>query len=106
MRALLGVGQGSDAESRLVVLRWNGDAGDAATIAFIGKGVVFDAGRISIKPADSMEDVKADMAGAASRAPSTPLPLARPSLGQSRSFPRLVQRRVSLLSLSAVMPVW
>jgi leucyl aminopeptidase len=65
MRALLGVGQGSENESRLVVLRWNGGAADAAPIAFVGKGVVFDTGGISIKPAASMEDMKGDMAGAA-----------------------------------------
>jgi leucyl aminopeptidase len=65
MRALLGVGQGSENESRLVVLRWNGGAADAAPVAFVGKGVVFDTGGISIKPAASMEDMKGDMAGAA-----------------------------------------
>lgn len=65
MRALLGVGQGSEAGSRLVVLRWNGGAEGAAPVAFVGKGVVFDSGGISIKPAASMEDMKGDMAGAA-----------------------------------------
>ncbi len=65
MRALLGVGQGSECESRLVVLKWNGGAAGAAPIAFVGKGVVFDSGGISIKPAASMEDMKGDMAGAA-----------------------------------------
>jgi leucyl aminopeptidase len=65
MRALLGVGQGSENESRLVVLRWNGGEAGAAPIAFVGKGVVFDTGGISIKPAASMEDMKGDMAGAA-----------------------------------------
>lgn len=65
MRALLGVGQGSEAGIRLVVLRWSGGAEGAAPIAFVGKGVVFDSGGISIKPAASMEDMKGDMAGAA-----------------------------------------
>jgi leucyl aminopeptidase len=65
LRALLGVGQGSENESRLVVLRWNGGAPGAQPIAFVGKGVVFDTGGISIKPAASMEDMKGDMAGAA-----------------------------------------
>ncbi len=65
MRALLGVGQGSENESKLVVLRWNGGKPDAAPLAFVGKGVVFDTGGISIKPAASMEDMKGDMAGAA-----------------------------------------
>jgi leucyl aminopeptidase len=65
MRALLGVGQGSTQESQVVVLRWNGGEPGAAPLAFIGKGVVFDSGGISIKPAASMEDMKGDMAGAA-----------------------------------------
>ena len=65
MRALLGVGQGSEEGSRLVVLRWPGGAEGAAPVAFVGKGVVFDTGGISIKPAASMEDMKGDMAGAA-----------------------------------------
>ncbi|MDR6951894.1 leucyl aminopeptidase [Ancylobacter sp. 3268] len=65
MRALLGVGQGSDEESQVVVMRWNGGKSDAAPVAFIGKGVVFDTGGISIKPAAGMEDMKGDMAGAA-----------------------------------------
>ncbi|MBS7545934.1 leucyl aminopeptidase [Ancylobacter oerskovii] len=65
MRALLGVGQGSDEESQVVVMRWNGGKSDSAPVAFIGKGVVFDTGGISIKPAAGMEDMKGDMAGAA-----------------------------------------
>lgn len=66
MGALLGVGQGSERESQLVVLRWQG-AADAATapVAFIGKGVTFDSGGISIKPAGGMEDMKWDMGGSA-----------------------------------------
>jgi leucyl aminopeptidase len=66
MRALLGVNQGSTNECRVVVMRWNG-AKDAAArpVAFIGKGVCFDTGGISIKPAGGMEDMKGDMAGAA-----------------------------------------
>ena len=66
MGALLGVGQGSRHDSRLVVMRWNGGAKGTAPLAFIGKGVCFDTGGISIKPAASMEDMKGDMAGAAS----------------------------------------
>jgi leucyl aminopeptidase len=65
MNALLGVAQGSEHEPRLVVMRWNGGKKDASPIAFIGKGVCFDTGGISIKPAGSMEDMKGDMAGAA-----------------------------------------
>lgn len=66
MRALLGVGQGSHNESQVVIMRWNGarDA-KAQPVAFIGKGVTFDTGGISIKPAGGMEDMKGDMAGAA-----------------------------------------
>ncbi len=65
MRALLGVGQGSVRDSRVVVMRWNGGKKGVAPVAFIGKGVCFDTGGISIKPAQGMEDMKGDMAGAA-----------------------------------------
>jgi leucyl aminopeptidase len=66
MGSLLGVGQGSIRESQLAIMRWNGAADPAAQpIAFIGKGVCFDTGGISIKPADGMEDMKWDMGGAA-----------------------------------------
>ncbi|MEA2951571.1 MAG: leucyl aminopeptidase [Alphaproteobacteria bacterium] len=65
MNALLGVGQGSERESRVVVMRWNGGKSGTPPVAFIGKGVCFDTGGISIKPAASMEDMKGDMAGAA-----------------------------------------
>jgi leucyl aminopeptidase len=66
--ALLGVSQGSDMEPRVVVMRWNGAGtgkrAKAKPLAFIGKGVTFDSGGISIKPAAGMEDMKWDMAGA------------------------------------------
>ena len=65
MNALLGVGQGSVHESRCVIMRWNGGKRGTEPVAFIGKGVCFDTGGISIKPAASMEDMKGDMAGAA-----------------------------------------
>ena len=65
MNALLGVGQGSARESRVVVMRWNGGKAGDAPVAFIGKGVCFDTGGISIKPAAGMEDMKGDMGGAA-----------------------------------------
>ena len=65
MGALLGVGQGSAHESKLVVMRWNGGKRGVDPVAFIGKGVCFDSGGISIKPAQGMEDMKGDMAGAA-----------------------------------------
>ena len=51
MGALLGVGQGSVARIRVVVMRWNGGKRGATPIAFIGKGVCFDTGGLSIKPA-------------------------------------------------------
>ncbi|MBP2297889.1 leucyl aminopeptidase [Azospirillum picis] len=67
MGALLGVSQGSAFEPRVVVMRWNGnpDAGDKRPVAFIGKGVTFDTGGISIKGAAGMEDMKWDMGGSA-----------------------------------------
>jgi len=65
MNALLGVGQGSAHETRVVVMRWNGGRKGDAPVAFIGKGVCFDTGGISIKSAAGMEDMKGDMAGAA-----------------------------------------
>jgi leucyl aminopeptidase len=64
MGALLGVSQGSVREGRLLVLKWNGGAVDAETLALVGKGVTFDTGGISIKPAAGMEDMKWDMGGA------------------------------------------
>lgn len=65
MGALLGVGQGSARPSRTVIMRWDGGKKGEAPVAFIGKGVCFDTGGISIKPAGSMEDMKGDMGGAA-----------------------------------------
>ena len=65
MHSLLGVGQGSARESKLVVMQWNGGAKDAKPVAFVGKGVTFDTGGISIKPAEGMEDMKWDMGGSA-----------------------------------------
>ena len=62
--ALLGVAQGSVNEPRVVVMRWDGAGGKAKPVAFVGKGVTFDTGGISIKPAAGMEDMKWDMAGA------------------------------------------
>jgi len=64
MGALLGVGQGSDIESQLVVMQWQGAAKSKTPIAFVGKGVTFDTGGISLKPAGGMEDMKWDMGGA------------------------------------------
>ena len=61
--SLLGVSQGSVNPPRMVVMQWKG-AGEDKPVAFIGKGVTFDTGGISIKPAGGMEDMKWDMAGA------------------------------------------
>jgi leucyl aminopeptidase len=63
MRTLLAVGQGSASPSKVVVMRWQG-GGDEAPFALVGKGVVFDTGGISIKPAGGMEDMTCDMGGA------------------------------------------
>ena len=66
MGALLGVGQGSVKPSRLVVMQWHGSKSKKAKpLCFVGKGVTFDSGGISIKPAAGMEDMKGDMGGAA-----------------------------------------
>jgi leucyl aminopeptidase len=65
MGAIYGVGQGSKHESQIVIMRWDGGRKKDAPVAVIGKGVCFDTGGISIKPAASMEDMKGDMAGAA-----------------------------------------
>jgi len=63
MRTLLCVGQGSDSPSKVVVMSWNG-GGKEAPFALVGKGVVFDTGGISMKPAGGMEDMTMDMGGA------------------------------------------
>jgi len=65
MNALLGVGQGSRKESKLVILKHNGGKKGEKPIAFVGKGVTFDTGGISIKPSANMEDMKTDMGGSA-----------------------------------------
>lgn len=66
MRALLAVGQGSESPSKVVVMRWRGEGADPdRPLALIGKGVVFDSGGISIKPAAGMEEMTMDMGGAA-----------------------------------------
>ncbi|MBV8977275.1 MAG: leucyl aminopeptidase [Alphaproteobacteria bacterium] len=66
MGALLGVGQGSERESQLVVMQWNGARGKAqAPVAFVGKGVCFDSGGLSLKTGQGMMGMKGDMGGAA-----------------------------------------
>ena len=64
MGSLLSVSAGSAREAQLLVLRWDGTGGTGDPIAFVGKGVTFDTGGISIKPAAGMEDMKWDMGGA------------------------------------------
>ncbi len=64
MGALLGVGQGSESPSSVVVMQWRGGPKDEAPFALVGKGVVFDTGGISIKPAGGMEEMTMDMGGA------------------------------------------
>jgi leucyl aminopeptidase len=76
MGALLGVAQGSERPARLLALEWLGGAASDKPVAFVGKGVTFDTGGISIKPAAGMEDMKWDMGGAAAVA-GTMLALAR-----------------------------
>ncbi|MDO8838237.1 MAG: leucyl aminopeptidase [Parvibaculum sp.] len=65
MGSLLGVGYGSQHESKLVVMRWMGGKAGEKPVAFVGKGVCFDTGGISLKPPAGMEDMKGDMGGAA-----------------------------------------
>ncbi|MFK7744133.1 MAG: leucyl aminopeptidase [Roseobacter sp.] len=64
MRTLLAVGQGSASPSKVVVMQWNGGKKGDAPLALVGKGVVFDTGGISLKPAGGMEDMTMDMGGA------------------------------------------
>ena len=63
MGSLLSVGQGSSSPSKVAIMSWNG-GGDEAPFALVGKGVVFDTGGISLKPAAGMEDMTGDMGGA------------------------------------------
>jgi leucyl aminopeptidase len=65
MNMLLAVGQGSERESQLVVMQWNGARNKKVPIAFVGKGVCFDSGGLSLKPGGSMMGMKGDMGGAA-----------------------------------------
>ena len=65
MRALLGVAQGSRNPPRMAIIEWKGGKAKEKPVAFVGKGVTFDTGGISIKPSAGMEDMKGDMGGAA-----------------------------------------
>ncbi len=65
MGSLLGVSQGSDEAARLIVLTYEGDPNNPEKLAFVGKGLTFDSGGISIKPAENMHEMKYDMSGGA-----------------------------------------
>ena len=65
MECFLKVGEGSDKEPKLIILRYHGNTKDKNKIGLIGKGVTFDSGGLSLKPSDSMIEMKSDMAGAA-----------------------------------------
>ncbi|MEM8686702.1 MAG: leucyl aminopeptidase [Pseudomonadota bacterium] len=65
METLLAVGYGSERESKLAIMRWSGGPRSQKPVAFVGKGVTFDTGGISLKPGAGMGDMKGDMGGAA-----------------------------------------
>jgi leucyl aminopeptidase len=65
MGAILGVSRGSDEPARMIVLEYRGDPGSKETLALVGKGLTFDSGGISIKPAENMHEMKYDMCGGA-----------------------------------------
>ena len=65
MGALLGVAKGSSQPPKLIILSYRGDEGSQRTVGFLGKGITFDSGGISIKPSEGMDEMKGDMAGAA-----------------------------------------
>ncbi|MDP0491981.1 MAG: leucyl aminopeptidase [Verrucomicrobiota bacterium JB023] len=65
MNALLGVGQGSARESQLVIMKWMGGGKEEAPVCFVGKGITFDSGGISLKPSNGMWNMKGDMGGSA-----------------------------------------
>jgi leucyl aminopeptidase len=65
MGSILGVSRGSDEPAAMIVLRYNGDPGSKETLGLVGKGLTFDSGGISIKPAENMHEMKYDMSGGA-----------------------------------------
>jgi leucyl aminopeptidase len=65
MGALLGVARGSDQPPKLIILDYRGDEGSSETMCFVGKGITFDSGGISLKPSENMKDMKGDMSGGA-----------------------------------------
>lgn len=101
MNALLTVSAGSDEEPRLIVLRHEGGGGDERPLVLVGKGLTFDAGGISIKPASGMESMKFDMSGGAAVLAAM-WAIAR--LGVKRDVVGIVPSSENLLSGSAVKP--
>lgn len=101
MNAILTVSAGSDEEPRLIVLRHNGGGGSSRPLVLVGKGLTFDAGGISIKPASGMESMKFDMSGGAAVLAAM-WAIAR--LGVKRDVVGVVPSSENLLSGSAVKP--
>ncbi len=101
MGALLSVAQGSDEEPRLIVLRHDGGDAGAAPLVLVGKGLTFDAGGISIKPAKGMEDMKYDMSGGAAVLGAM---LAIGRLGVAANVIGVVPSSENLLNGSATKP--
>ncbi len=101
MRALLAVSQGSDQEPRLIVLEHRGGAEGDRPLVIVGKGVTFDAGGISIKPAANMEDMKFDMSGAGAVLAAMQ---AIAELGLRANVVGIVPATENLLSGSAMRP--
>ncbi len=101
MGALLAVTAGSDQEPRLIVLRHHGGADGEAPLALVGKGLTFDAGGISIKPAKGMEEMKFDMSGGAAVLAAM---WAVGKLGVKRNVLGVVPSSENLLGASAVKP--
>jgi leucyl aminopeptidase len=101
MHALLAVSQGSEEEPRLIVLRHRGDGPGAKPLVLVGKGLTFDAGGISIKPASGMEDMKYDMSGGAAVLAAMTA-IAR--LGVPRDVIGIVPSSENLLSGRAMKP--
>jgi leucyl aminopeptidase len=89
MGSLLAVGQGSDRESKMVILNYKGTNKKTKPIAIVGKGVTFDSGGLSLKPANAMETMKCDMSGAATVA----------------SVVRLLATRKAKVNVVGVMPL-
>lgn len=101
MGALLAVSAGSDEEPRLIVLRHDGGGGKGRPLALVGKGLTFDAGGISIKPAKGMEEMKFDMSGGAAVLAAM---WAVGRLGVERDVVGVVPSSENLLGGSAVKP--